>query len=117
MSKSVVLGDGKLTAGLNNPPLMRKKIQAFTARLKPNESEMYRSFDGSTPPVVAPVVLLFAVVPAPMFATCVPPKAKKRKKVVPINSPIIATVSAMLLTRGLFGEKIIYDSSNHCASI
>jgi hypothetical protein len=74
---------------------MRKKIHALTARLNPNDSEMYNNFDGSTPPVVDPVVLLFAVVPSPMLATCVPPNAKKRKKVVPMNSPIIATVSGI----------------------
>jgi hypothetical protein len=39
---------------------------------------------------------LFAVFPEPIFATCVPPNAKKRKKVVPTNSPIIATASAIL---------------------
>jgi hypothetical protein len=96
MSMPVHLEDSKLTAGLNNPPLMRKKIQALTARLNPNESDMYNSFDGSTPPVVEPVVVLFAVFPEPIFATCVPPNAKKRKKVVPTNSPIIATASAIL---------------------
>lgn len=30
----------RVTAGLNMPPLMRKKIQALTARLKPNASAM-----------------------------------------------------------------------------
>jgi len=33
----------RVTAGLKRPPLMRKKIQALTARLNPNASEMYNS--------------------------------------------------------------------------
>lgn len=44
-------------------------------------------------PVAWPVVLLSAVSPAPIFATCVPANAKKRNMVVPMNSPIIATIS------------------------
>jgi hypothetical protein len=56
---------------------------------------MYNSFDGSIPPVLEPVVVLLAVDPAPMFATCVPPNAKNKNRVVPTNSPIIATVSSI----------------------
>lgn len=33
------------TAGLKRPPETRKKIQALTVRLKPNESAMYSKFD------------------------------------------------------------------------
>jgi len=41
----------RVTAGLNKPPLMRKKIHAQTARLKPNDNEMYSSVltDGMDP--------------------------------------------------------------------
>lgn len=74
---------------------MRKKIQALTIRLNPNDREMYNNLDGSTPPVLEPVVVLLAVDPSPMLATCVPPNAKKRNRVVPTNSPIIATVSCI----------------------
>ena len=87
---------------MNSPPLIRKKIHALTARLNPNDRDMYSNLDGSTPPVSEPVVLLFAVVPAPIFATCVPPNAKKRKRVVPMNSEIMATVSASLLVGDSF---------------
>ena len=77
---------------------------------------MYNNFDGSTPPVVDPVVLLFAVDPSPILATCVPPKARKRKKMVPINSPIIATVSDLLSISYLFTPKRTYGFSSRCAS-
>jgi hypothetical protein len=77
---------------------MRKKIQALTIRLNPNDREMYNNLDGPTPPVFEPVVvLLLAVDPLPIFATCVPPNAKKRNSVVPTSSPIIATVSGIQL--------------------
>jgi hypothetical protein len=89
----MLIRDRALTAGLNSPPLIRKKIQALTMRLNPKDREMYNNFDGSTPPVFEPVVVLLAVDPSPMLATCVPPSAKKRNSVVPTNSPIIATVS------------------------
>ena len=32
--------DEELTAGLNRPPEMRKKIHTFTIKLKPNATEM-----------------------------------------------------------------------------
>lgn len=35
-----------LTAGLNNPPLMRKKTHAFVANAKPNERLIYKSWAG-----------------------------------------------------------------------
>lgn len=117
MSDIISVRNGGLTAGLKSPPLMRKKIHAFTARLNPNDREMYSSFDGSTPPVLDPVVLLFSVVPAPMFATCVPPNAKKRKKVVPMNSPIMATVSAIVLVIGFFNRADDYVRFFHSLCI
>jgi hypothetical protein len=42
-------------------------------------------------PFAAPVVVLSLVATAPMLATCVPAKAKKRNMVVPTNSPTKAT--------------------------
>lgn len=74
----------RVTAGLNNPPLTRKKTQALTTREKPNAREMKRSFSRSGPEAV--------LAPAE-FATWVPKKAKKRKKKVPTNSPDVATNS------------------------
>lgn len=47
--------------------------------------------------MLKPVLLLEVVfVPEaddPIFATCVPAKAKKRNIMVPVNSPIVATKS------------------------
>jgi hypothetical protein len=65
-------------------------------RLNPNDREIYSNVAGLKP-VAAPDVELSAVCPAPILVTCVPPKAKKRKSVVPKNSPITATVSVILL--------------------
>lgn len=66
----------KVTAGLNNPPDMRKKIQTLTMREKPKTREMYWRTCGEKP-VSAPVVVLDE--PADwMLATWVPEKAKKR---------------------------------------
>jgi hypothetical protein len=73
-----------LTAGLNNPPLMRKKTQTLTARLKPKARAMYKS---------APTVGCFAFGSASILATWVPAKAKKRKRKVPTSSPRKATNS------------------------
>jgi hypothetical protein len=86
------------TAGLNSPPLIRKNIHALTIRLNPKDKEIYSNVAGLSP-VAAPVVELSAVCGAPMLATCVPPKAKKRNRVVPTNSPITATVSTILLVK------------------
>jgi hypothetical protein len=80
---------GLLTAGLKSAPEMRKKIHAFTIRLKPNDSEMYSSLVGlnpTLPPVVVPAGVL-----EPMLATSVPANARKRNMVVPTVSPIDAT--------------------------
>lgn len=62
----------KATAGLKRPPLMRKKTQAQTARLKPNASEMYSNvpIDGEVPSGL--------MAASASFATWVPAKAKKR---------------------------------------
>lgn len=47
----------KVTAGLNKPPEMRKKIQTLTMREKPKTREMYCRTWGEKP-VSAPVVVL-----------------------------------------------------------
>ncbi len=77
------LVSAELTAGLNKPPLILKKTQTFIARLKPKTKEMYVSCVRFGPVLVEPCV--------PRLAICVPPKAKKRKKKVPMNSPREAT--------------------------
>jgi len=69
----------RVTAGLNIPPLMRKKTQALTVRLKPNASAMYSR-------VLADGVFSPNAVEASL-ATWVPANAKKRKRNVPTNSP------------------------------
>ena len=81
-----------VTAGLKSPPLMRKKTHTFTMRLNPNTTLTYSSTMGENP-VASPVVVLAASgdAEAPMLATCVPAKAKKRNMVVPTNSPTKAT--------------------------
>jgi hypothetical protein len=71
----------RVTAGLKRPPLMRKKTQALTARLKPKASEMYKS---------SPIV---GMAPKPQSlqpwsATLAAAKAKKRNMKVPRNSPM-----------------------------
>lgn len=48
----------ELTAGLNKPPLIRKKTQALTANEKPNASAIYSNCDGvdcAGVPVLTPV--------------------------------------------------------------
>lgn len=67
----------KVTAGLNRPPEMRKKIQTLTMSEKPKTREMYCRTCGEKPPVEAPVVVLEAPEEL-MLATWVPEKAKKR---------------------------------------
>lgn len=71
----------RVTAGLNRPPLMRKKTQALTARLNPNASEMYKSsaIVGAAP---KPHSL------QPSRAILAAAKAKKRNMKVPRNSPM-----------------------------
>lgn len=80
-----------VTAGLNKPPLMRKKIHTFTIKLNPNTTEIYSKTVGENP--VASPVVVFSSDDAfdPMLATCVPANAKKRNIVVPTNSPTNAT--------------------------
>jgi hypothetical protein len=89
--KAFVSSMAKVTAGLNRPPEMRKKIQTLTMREKPKTREMYCRTCGEKP-VSAPVVL-FEVPLELMFATWVPLKAKKRNMVVPTNSLTKATKS------------------------
>ena len=36
-----IMASPRVTAGLNNPPLIRKNTQTFTAKLKPKTSEIY----------------------------------------------------------------------------
>ncbi len=76
----------KETAGLNNPPLIRKKTQAFTAKEKPKHRDIYNNWAGFDP-----WAMVVEVVPWVWeLATCVPVKAKKRKRKVPANSPAMA---------------------------
>lgn len=66
-----------LTAGLNKPPDMRKKIHTLTMRLKPKETDMYNITMGLNPTVAFVVVDSLGVFDCAL-ATCVPAKAKKR---------------------------------------
>lgn len=85
----------KVTAGLNRPPLMRKKIQTLTIREKAKTRAIYWRTAGEKP-VSAPVVVLVSDwAEEPMLATWVPEKAKKRNMVVPTNSPMKATKSGI----------------------
>jgi hypothetical protein len=79
----------RLTAGLNRPPDMRKKIQTLTIKLKPKETEIYSITIGLNPAVAFVVVSTGVLEWA--FATCVPAKAKNKNRVVPTHSPIAAT--------------------------
>lgn len=61
-----------LTAGLNKPPLTRKKIQALTAKLKPKLRAIYKRI------LVSEEVMVVLVVPcwtSVVLATWVPPVA------------------------------------------
>lgn len=71
---------------MKRPPLIRKKTQAFTANEKPKHSAMYNSCEGLD---IAPTTL--GLLGAASRATCVPEKAKKRNKVVPTYSALVAT--------------------------
>jgi hypothetical protein len=76
----------KVTAGLNNPPEMRKKTQAVTAREKPNERAMYCSCCALEPSSAT-------VRPAEegtVLATWAPLRARRRKRDLPTNSPVVA---------------------------
>ena len=80
-----------LTAGLKSPPLILKNTQAFTASENPNERLMYRSCAGffcwTVVTTMSPVFVFDEI-----LATCVPANAKNRKDMVPMSSPITATV-------------------------
>lgn len=76
-----------VTAGLNRPPLMRKKTQALTASENPKPRYIYCSCCGFEP-------VCSTVKPAEegmLFATCAPERANQKKRAVPTNSPHIAT--------------------------
>ena len=78
------------TTGLNKPPLIRKKVQALTVKLNPAASAIYNNCCGVaflTEVLTSPFWLVFEEI----LATWPPAKAKKRKKIVPINSPMTAT--------------------------
>ena len=81
----------ELTAGLKSPPLILKKTQALTARENPKLKLIYSScagfFCATVVTIVVPVFVFDEI-----LATCVPANAKKRKKIVPANSPIAATM-------------------------
>ena len=84
------------TAGLKRPPLIRKNTQAFAVRENPNDKLIYSNCDGffcTTVVVTCVPTLVFDE----MLATCVPAKAKKRKEMVPTNSPMTATVWPLML--------------------
>jgi hypothetical protein len=92
-----VKADYKLTAGLNKPPLIRKKTHTVTARENPKAKEMYRSTSscGQLLPFAVDEELVFAVdeesaIAVGELAICVPEKAKNRKRKVPTNSPIMS---------------------------
>ena len=91
----------KVTAGLNKPPLILKNTQAFTARLKPKQRLIYSNWAG-----LDPWAIVVEVVPCVWeFATCVPVKAKKRKRKVPANSPAIAIMWFLIALCGPPGMK------------
>ena len=68
----------ELTAGLKRPPLTLYNTHTFTNNENPKHNEMY--IIGSELDVLGREL-----------ATCVPPKAKNKKRNVPTNSPVIAT--------------------------
>jgi hypothetical protein len=78
-----------LTTGLKRPPLVRKKVQAVTAKLKPTTKAVYSSCAG---------VCGFVAVETPRswflfedaLAVSMPAKANVRKTIVPRNSPTTA---------------------------
>jgi hypothetical protein len=59
-----------VTAGLNKPPLIRKKTQTLTMRLNEKTSAIYKRTLGEKP-VASPVVVLDSLLDAadPMLAT------------------------------------------------
>lgn len=89
-----------VTAGLNSPPEMRKKIHTLTMSEKAKTSAMYCRTAGEKP-VSAPVVVLESLPEDPILATWVPANAKKRNMVVPTNSPMKATKSRRRLVWGV----------------
>lgn len=67
------------TAGLNRPPVTRKKAHTFTVNENPNANDEYSRF------------IVLGNAPLGGFGvceTCVPAKEKKRNRKVPTNSPM-----------------------------
>lgn len=79
-----------LTTGLNKPPLIRKKVQAVTAKLNPAATAAYNSCDGDAAGGAVETPFPWSLLEdAP--ATSTPAKARKTKMRVPRNSPTTAT--------------------------
>ena len=98
---------------VNSPPEIRKNTQTFTIKLNPKARLIYSNTGafGACASPVAPgeAALLFVTAAAAELATCVPAKAKKRKRNVPTNSPTMA----IKWLRTLFGK---YPTSGRWAS-
>ena len=73
---------------MKSPPLMRKKTQALTAREKPKARAMYIRTVGFG--LCGSDVESSPEVDLALLATCVPAKARKRKRNVPTNSEVLA---------------------------
>lgn len=76
-----------VTAGLKRPPLILKKTQALTARDIPKQRAMYSNLAG-----LAARSEAFAPTGGAVLTVFVPPKANRRNKNVPTNSPAQATM-------------------------
>ncbi len=70
-------------AGLNRPPLMRKKTHAFTAKENPKHKAIYNREAGSGAEAIGASGSL-------VLATWVPANAKNKKRKVPADSPNMA---------------------------
>lgn len=82
----------RVTAGLNKPPLMRKKTHALTASDMPNTKAMYMILLG-----LALKSTALAPSAGAVFTTLVPPNANRRNMKVPTNSPTHATIWPLTL--------------------
>lgn len=86
----------KDTAGLKRPPETRKNTQTLTPREKPKHNAMYIKLDvlgaalgiSPCPSAITPLTEVEA-----RLATLVPPSENRMNRVVPANSPIMATKS------------------------
>ena len=94
------------TAGLNNPPDTRKKIQTFTKRENPKAVAMNNKVAVSVKPAEFTLGRL---------AMLVAPKAMKRNMVVPTYSPTYSTKLFSEILNIKFAEyhgyKFLFDSS------